>query len=122
MPAGALRSDGPLVCFYESLANSQSKPQASQLCPPTLFKGVEDFRQLFLLDSHAGVDDFHMQLSTGIVTCRDGNLSVLRSKFHRIIYEVPKNLLQSRRVCAHVHFLRAREQRMRQVLSIDFGL
>ena len=58
----------------------------------------------------------------GIVAGRNRNLPVSRREFDSVIDQVPKNLLQSRRVRAHVHSLRAEVERTSQMFPIDFWL
>ncbi len=122
VPAGALRSDSSLVRFDKLLADGEAKTQSSKLCPATLFKSIENFRQCFRLNSQARVRDFNKQLSIGIVARGNGNLSLLRCEFHGVIYQVPKDLLQPRRVYLQMNFPCAEIEGTRQMFSIDFRL
>src|SRR5206468_1109602 len=119
---GALRSDCPFVRFHKRFADGQTQTQSAKLCPATLFKSIENFRQCFRLNSQSGIRDFDTQLSVGIVARGNGNLPLARCKFHRVIYQVPKNLLQSRRICSHMDFSCAEVKGTRQMLAIDFRL
>ena len=87
-----------------------------------MFERVENFRQSFRLDPEPGISDFNTQLSLGIVAGGDDNLPVPRSELHRVIDQVPKDLLQARGVCSHMHLLCAEAEGARQILAIDFRL
>src|SRR3984893_10822664 len=119
---GALRSDCSLVRFHKRFADGQTKTQTSKLCPLALFKSIENFRQRFRLNSQAGVRDFNAQFSLGSVAGRNGNLPIAGCELHRVIDQVPKDLLESRRIRSQMDFPCAEIEGTPQMLSINFRL
>src|SRR5436190_14601724 len=110
------------MSFHEGLAYGESKAETSQLSPVALLERVEDFRQSFRFNSKAGISDFDTHLSIGIISGGNDDLPVWRGKLHRIVYQVPKDLLQSCGVRPHMHLLCAKVERTCQMFAIDFRL
>src|SRR5207247_6483080 len=105
-------------CF----ADRQAKTEPSKLCPAALFKSIENFWQCFRLNSQAGVRDFNAQFSLGSVARRNGNLPIAGCELHRVIHQVPKALLESRRISSQMNFPCAEIEGTAQMLSINFRL
>jgi hypothetical protein len=63
-----------------------------------------------------------LQPILAIVARGDGNLSAARSKFHCVFDEVPKDLLESRRVRSQMNFLGGAIEPKRQMLLLDVRL
>src|SRR5439155_13940075 len=79
-------------------------------------------RERFRLNPQAGISNPNTQLSTGIVARGNGNLPLPRCKLHRVIYQIPKDLLEPRRVRSKMDILCAKAELTRQIFSIDFRM
>src|SRR4029077_10653686 len=110
------------MCFHQGLAYGESKTQASELSPAALFERIENLRQRFRLNPQACISDFDAKLSAGIIAGGNYDSPIRLRKLYRVIYQVPKDLLQSRRVCSHMHLACAKVERTCQMLAIDFRL
>src|SRR5439155_15730278 len=119
---GAFRGDSPSVRFNQRFADGKSETQTSQLCAAALFKSIENFRERFRLNSQAAISDLNTQLSIGIVARGNKNLPFARRKLHCVIYQIPKDLLEPRRVRSQMDILCAKAEFTRQIFSIDFRM
>ena len=63
-----------------------------------------------------------MQLIACIITRGNTNLPAFRCKLNSVLDEVPKDLLESRRVGLQIDFVGSEIEPKRQVLSIDIRL
>ena len=99
--------------FNKGFANRKSETQPTHSRTATLFERVENFRQCFRLNPQAGISDFDTQLSAGIIAGGNNDLAIARCKLHRVVYQIPKDLLQSGGVCSHMHLLCAEVKRAR---------
>ena len=104
--AGTFCCDGSLVRFYQRFADRQAEAKSTRPRSGALFEGIEDFWQRLRLNAKPGIRDLNMQLFVRIIAGRDMNLSVFGGKLHRVVDEVPKDLLQSSRIGTEMHLLR----------------
>src|SRR5581483_1757272 len=102
--------------------NREPKAQSAELCTAALFEGIKNFRQCFRLNSQAAVCNLNVQVALSVVARRENNPPVIWRKFHRIVYQVPKDLLKSRRVCSQLDLTCAEIYGMQQMLAVDFRL
>ena len=72
----------------------------------SLLECVEDFSDLFLLNANSGVADANLNVFGQSVGSRDRDSTVGRRKLDAVFDEIPKHLLQSRRVAFDVDVLR----------------
>src|SRR5206468_2506676 len=63
-----------------------------------LLEGVEDLVDPFRLDAHPGIDNPDVNLLRRGVECLDGNATFFGSKLHAVLDQIPKDLLQARRI------------------------
>src|SRR5437899_49149 len=108
--ASAFCRDGSLVRFDQRFADRETETETTELGSGTLFERIENFWQSFRLNSKSGIGDLYMELFVRIVASRDMNLPVFGGKLHRIVDQVPKDLLQSRRIGAEMDLLRGQIQ------------
>src|SRR3954453_21560101 len=106
--------------FNKSFADREPETQPS-LSSAALFERIENYWQRFPLNSHPGVCNLDAQLSIRIVGGRNRDLPVRRRELHRVVDQIPKDLLQSRRVCTHMNSFRTEIEGGPQMFSIDFG-
>src|SRR2546425_7206277 len=93
--------DFSVVCVDQRLRNSEAKTEtpkpAGDIGLP-LFKGVKDLVDRFVFDADSGIDD----ASFNLIRCRvkrcDSDSTFLRSKFDAVLDQIPKHLLQARRI------------------------
>lgn len=107
--ADALRLDRAPVRFDQLLDDRQSQPQAA--VPPCgrgvgLSKAFEHVGQKVRLDALAGITDAQLHLLAAV---RGGNTdpALRRSELDGIGQQVPKHLLQARRIAADGRAIRA---------------
>src|SRR5439155_5162081 len=73
-------------------------------------------------NSHAGIGNFNAQLVARIVSRENRNLAAVRRKFHRVLNQVPKDLLKPRPVGLEVEFFRGQIESKIEVFLFDLGL
>src|SRR5438105_13912720 len=120
--ATAFCRDRSLVRFDQRFADRQTETETTELGPGTLFERIEDFWQSIRLNPKSGVGDLYMQLFVRIIASRDMNLPVFGGKLHRVVDQVPKDLLQSRRIGAELDLLRCQIQSEGLLLPDNFTL
>src|SRR5207237_8876040 len=62
---------------------------------PALFEGVENARLQFAIDADTGIGEIDDDVMLRVIACANTELAAGRSKFDRILDDVPKNLLQA---------------------------
>src|SRR5947207_3615308 len=102
--------NGSLVLFDQRFADRQPETQTTELRSVTLFERIEDLWQSLGLNSKSGVGNLYMELFVRIIARRDMNLPGVGGKLHRVVDQVPKDLLQSRRIRAEMNLLRGQIQ------------
>src|SRR5881394_2549159 len=105
--------------FDQRLANGET--ETAELGPFALLECVENFRQGLGVDAHTGVGDCHAQLAVAVLS-PDFETAAFRRKFHRILDQVPKNLLKPRRIGLERRLLCGELYYERQVLFVDVRL
>src|SRR2546430_15764643 len=81
-----------------ALGNGQAETEAAVAIGhalSTLVEGVENARLQFGINPDPGVGEIDNDVVLGVVARADAELAAGRSKFDRILDDVPKNLLQS---------------------------
>src|SRR5947207_11848866 len=63
-----------------------------------LFESVENFVDLFRLDPNASIADSDFNLLRRRVNGFNNDTAFLRGEFHAVLDEIPKHLLQTRRI------------------------
>ena len=106
----------------QPFANGETQTQTAQLCSATLFESVENFRQRFGFNPQTGIGDFDSQSIAGIIVGTNRNLPISGCKLNCVIYQVPKDLLEPRRVGSQINFLCGEIESRGEMFSIDFRL
>src|SRR5437870_12297797 len=70
----------------------------------SLFECIKDLIDLFRLDTDSRVDDSDLNFVRGWVECFDSDLAFFGRKFHTVLDQIPKDLLQSRWIAFDVGF------------------
>src|SRR5437899_5102060 len=107
----------------QRLRNRQAKPETSKTAGDlglSLFECVEDFIDLFLFDADAGVNNASFNFIRGWVKRLDGNSAFFRGKFDAVLNQIPKDLLQARRIALHVRMTGAKPKFHFEILCLDF--
>src|SRR6266480_7650680 len=63
-----------------------------------LFEGIENFVDLFRFDPNASIADSDFNLLRRRVNGFNNDTAFLRGEFHAVLDEIPKHLLQTRRI------------------------
>ena len=100
----AFRGQVSAMRFDQRLADGQAETQAAQLRPLALLESIENFRQRLGVDSHPAIGNLHAQLPV-VVRGPDFEPPAFRREFHRVLDQVPKNLLQPGRIGFEANFL-----------------
>ena len=69
----------------------------------SLFERIEDFSNLVLFNADAGVGDPNFNFIRLRVGSHDRDSPIVRRKLHAVLDQVPKDLLQTRRIAFHVY-------------------
>ena len=107
----------------QRLRNGQAKPEASKAARDfslALLECVKDLVDFFLFDADAGVDDAGLNFIRRRVKSLDSDSASFRSKFHAVLDQIPKDLLQSRRIALHMGVSSAKVKFHFQILRFDF--
>ena len=70
-----------------------------------MFEGVEDSWQQLRINTAAGIFHFDPKLPVLIISGTNTELPAIRRKFDRVLDQVPKNLLQTRRIGLEINVL-----------------
>lgn len=104
------------VHFHDRLANGEAETN-TVTSRSDLLEGVEDFLQELRLYSHAIITHFDCERSRCGIISSHRNASLIRRKFISIAQEVPKDLLEARRVS---HDLVMRGVEMERKIELAF--
>src|SRR6266436_8210787 len=107
----------------QRLRNGQAKPEASKAAGDvglSLFECVKDFINCFLFDANAGVDEASFNFICHRVKGLDSNSAFFRGKFHAVFDQIPKDLLQTRRIPLYMCMSSAKAKFDVQILRFDF--
>src|SRR5579884_3508429 len=99
--ARALDPDFAAVCIDQCLGNGQTEAEAAKATCDfalSLLECVKDSVDLFRLNADAGVNDASLDFAGRGVERLDGDSTFLGGKFHAVLDQIPKHLLQPRRV------------------------
>ena len=110
------------MCLDQRFADGETQTQTAQLRSAALFKSIENFRQRFGFDPQTSIGDLDAQSIVCIIVGGNRNLPVFRCKLHRVVYQVPKDLLKSRRVGSQIDLVRGELEPSGEMFSIDFRL
>ena len=120
--ARAFRSDESLVRLHQRFADGKTKTKSAHPRSGALLESIKDLRQRLGLDSQSRIGDLHNQPFIRIVAGRNVNLTVFRSELHRVVDQVPKDLLQAGRVGPEMDLLRREIKPEREMFSLDLAL
>ena len=90
-----------MVRVDHRLGNGQPKPETAEAARDgrlPLFERVKDFPDLVRFDPNPGIGDPNFNFVRSRARRRDRDLAVSGSEFHAVLDQIPKHLLQSRRV------------------------
>ena len=107
----------------QRLRNGQAKPESSKAAGNlgwSLFECVKDFIDCFFFDANAGVDDAGFNCICGGVNSLDSDSPFFRCKLHTVLDQVPKDLLQARRIALHVRISSAEMKFYFEILCRNF--
>ena len=120
--AGAFGANCALVRFHQRFTDRQPETEPSQCRSRSLLKCVEYLWQSFGLNPQPTICDLDMELPVGIVASGNGDLPAVRREFHRVVDQIPEDLLQPGRIGAEMNFLRSQIQTQGQMLPFDLRL
>ena len=107
----------------QRLRNSEAKSEPSKASGDfslSLFECVKDFVDLFPLDADAGVDNASLDFVWRRVKRLNGDSTSFGSELHTVLDQIPKDLLQSRRIAFHVSFSGAKMKFHIEIFGSDF--
>ena len=87
-----------MVSINQRLANGQPEPQTTEVGAFTLLKGVKDSRQQFRINTAAGIFYLDAEFASRTIACPHTQFAFGWSEFHRVLNQVPKNLLKACRI------------------------
>src|SRR5438270_9007602 len=96
-PATALRLNCAMVKINQMLRNREAQAKPTKLPGHrsiSLLKRSEQRSQPLRFNSDAVVRDVEMEPATLVVVGADGDLSTLWREFHRVVDQIPKDLLK----------------------------
>src|SRR6266446_10952665 len=85
----------------------------------SLLEGVEDFVDLFRLDTDASIGNLNFNLFRHRVARFDDDATLGRREFHAVLDEIPKELLQTGRISFDVRALGAESKFRLETLASD---
>src|SRR4030095_2330494 len=74
------------------------------------------------LNPNAGISHLNTQLIAGVIARRNTNVSLSGGKLHRVVYQIPKDLLKSRWICSQIDLLSGEIEPKSQLLSFNLCL
>ena len=93
----ALCLDFSMVKIDEPFGNCQAEPESAELPADrtiSLLEGPKQGRQSLRFNSDSCVGNFEMKTGLLIIKRADGDFSILRGEFHRVVNQIPKHLLK----------------------------
>src|SRR6185295_20325541 len=111
-----------MVKIDETFGNGESETKSAELSAYrriSLLKWLKQRSQPLPFNSNPCVGNFKMKTSSFVVEASDGDLSALRSKFHRVVDQVPKHLLKPDAISQDVILLRVKLSGDVQLLRRD---
>ena len=115
------RDQFSVVRFDERLADGEAEAQTAQLAAGALLERVKNLRQRFRIDPHSGIGNFHPQLVLAVLG-PDFEPAAFRRKLHRVLDQVPKNLLEPGRVGLERSFRGGEIGPEREIFFLDVRL
>src|SRR5262245_32168035 len=108
-----------MVEIDETFRNCESESKSAELSVHrriSLLKWLKQRTQALRFNSNPCVDNFEMKPFIFVVKRVNGDLSALRSEFHRVVDQVPKHLLKPDAISQDVTLFRLKVSRDLQLL------
>ena len=115
--------DFPAVCVDQRLGNGEAKSETSKTAGNldlSLFECIKDLIDLLAFDTNPGVDDPSFNFVGRRVKGFDNDSAVFGSKFHAVLNQIPKDLLQARGIAFHIRVGGAKPKFYIEILCLDF--
>src|SRR5205823_6419833 len=115
------RGEFAMMRFNKGLADGKSEAEPAQLRPFSLFERIKNLRQRLRVYPHSAVRYLNAQLPV-VIPGPDLKPAAFRRELHGVLDQVPKYLLQTRRIGFQTDLVRGEIGLERKIFVVDVGL